>query len=108
MRRLLRRLRHRQSIAGFSTQRGFGTDSATRWKSGLQMAGSATGFKAPAAVDEFTGRSFDYVITVCYNAKESCPIFPATTQRIHWSIKDPAAAEGSEEGSPSSGAHETK
>jgi arsenate reductase len=49
------------------------------------------------SVDEFAGQDFDYVITVCDNAKESCPIFPAKTKRIHWSIEDPAAAQGSQE-----------
>lgn len=49
------------------------------------------------SVEEFTGRDFDYVITVCDNAKESCPVFPAKTQRIHWSFDDPAEASGSEE-----------
>ena len=49
------------------------------------------------SVDEFAGQDFDYVITVCDNAKESCPIFPAKTKRIHWSIEDPAAVQGSEE-----------
>jgi arsenate reductase (thioredoxin) len=49
------------------------------------------------SVDEFAGQNFDYVITVCDNAKESCPIFPAKTKRIHWSIEDPAAVQGSEE-----------
>jgi arsenate reductase len=49
------------------------------------------------SVDEFAGQNFDYVITVCDNAKESCPVFPAKTKRIHWSIEDPAAAQGSEE-----------
>jgi len=49
------------------------------------------------SVDEFAGQDFDYVITVCDNAKESCPIFPAKTKRVHWSIEDPAAAQGSEE-----------
>jgi arsenate reductase len=49
------------------------------------------------SVDEFAGQAFDYVITVCDNAKESCPIFPATTKRIHWSLDDPAALQGSEE-----------
>jgi arsenate reductase len=49
------------------------------------------------SVDEFAGKDFDYVITVCDNAKESCPIFPAKTKRIHWSIEDPAAVQGSEE-----------
>ena len=50
------------------------------------------------SVDEFEGQDFDYVITVCDNAKESCPVFPVKTRRIHWSIEDPAAVRGSEEG----------
>jgi thioredoxin type arsenate reductase len=41
------------------------------------------------SVAEFTGRPFDYVITVCDNAKESCPIFPARTKRLHWPFEDP-------------------
>jgi arsenate reductase (thioredoxin) len=48
------------------------------------------------SVDGFIGQEFDYVITVCDKAKESCPLFPGKTQRIHWSIADPAAAEGDE------------
>ena len=48
------------------------------------------------SVDEFVGQDFDYVITVCDNAKESCPFFPAKTKRVHWSIEDPATAQGSE------------
>lgn len=49
------------------------------------------------SVDEFAGQDFDFVITVCDNAKESCPVFPGKVQRIHWSFDDPAEAEGSEE-----------
>jgi arsenate reductase len=49
------------------------------------------------SVDEFVGQAFDYVITVGDNAKESCPVFPAATKRIHWSLDDPAAVKGSEE-----------
>lgn len=49
------------------------------------------------SVDEFRGQEFDYVITVCDNAKESCPIFPGRTEKIHWSFDDPADAEGDEE-----------
>lgn len=49
------------------------------------------------SVDEFTGQTFDFVITVCDNARESCPFFPANTLRIHWSLDDPAAVQGSEE-----------
>jgi arsenate reductase len=43
------------------------------------------------SVDEFAGREFDYVITVCDNAKESCPIFPGKAERIHQSFEDPPA-----------------
>lgn len=46
------------------------------------------------SVDEFAGREFDYVITVCDNASERCPAFPGDTRRVHWSFDDPAAAEG--------------
>jgi arsenate reductase len=49
------------------------------------------------SVEEFAGQDFDYVITVCDNARESCPVFPAKTKRIHWSVEDPAAAQDSEQ-----------
>ena len=48
------------------------------------------------SVEEFAGQAFDYVITVCDNAREQCPFFPAETKRIHWSFDDPAAVEGDE------------
>jgi arsenate reductase len=41
------------------------------------------------SVDEFAGQHFDYVITVCDDARESCPVFPAGARRIHWSFEDP-------------------
>ena len=41
------------------------------------------------SVEEFEGQEFDYVITVCDNAKENCPIFPSKTKRIHQSFEDP-------------------
>ena len=47
------------------------------------------------SVEEFAGREFDFVITVCDNARENCPLFPAAAMRIHWSIEDPAAIEDS-------------
>ncbi len=43
-------------------------------------------------VAEFHGRSFDYVITVCSRAKESCPFIPGSYTVLHWSFDDPAAA----------------
>lgn len=49
------------------------------------------------SVSEYSGQSFDKVITVCDNAKESCPIFPGKSERLHWSFIDPAEATGIEE-----------
>jgi arsenate reductase len=46
------------------------------------------------SVDEFLREHFDFVITVCDNANESCPVYPAGTERIHWSFSDPAAVKG--------------
>jgi arsenate reductase len=48
-------------------------------------------------LNEFLGQDFDYVITVCDSANESCPIFPGDPQRIHWSFPDPSATTGSDE-----------
>ena len=49
------------------------------------------------SVDEFAARAFDYVLTVCDNAKESCPIYPGHGNRLHHSFEDPAAVQGPEE-----------
>jgi arsenate reductase len=49
------------------------------------------------SVDEFAGMPFDYVITVCDNANESCPVFPAVSKRLHWPFEDPASVEGTDE-----------
>lgn len=48
------------------------------------------------SVDEYAGQSFDYVVTVCDNARDNCPVFPGGTRRLHWSFEDPAAVQGSE------------
>ncbi len=50
------------------------------------------------SADEFTGRALDYVVTVCDNARETCPVFPGAVTRLHWPFEDPAAVEGSEAG----------
>jgi arsenate reductase (thioredoxin) len=62
----------------------------------MREAGIDISGQRSKSVDEFEGQDFDYVITVCDNAKQSCPVFPAKTRRIHWSIEDPAAVQGSE------------
>ena len=49
------------------------------------------------SLDKFIEQPFDYVITVCDNANQNCPIFPGAKRRIHWSVEDPAAVGGSEE-----------
>lgn len=47
-------------------------------------------------VDDYLGQPFDYVITVCDRARESCPMFPGGTETLHWGFDDPAEADGSE------------
>src|ERR1700739_429366 len=47
-------------------------------------------------VDEFSGQAFEYVITVCDNARESCPVFFGDAQKMHPSFQDPTAVVGSE------------
>jgi arsenate reductase len=49
------------------------------------------------SVDKFAGQNFDYVVTVCDNARDTCPVFPAHAARIHWSLEDPAAFQGTDE-----------
>lgn len=49
------------------------------------------------SVDEFAGQKFDIVVTVCDNAKESCPLFSGAKQRCHWPFDDPADAVGSDD-----------
>ena len=48
-------------------------------------------------LDELTGQSFDYIITVCDRIREACPVFPDDPDRIHWSFADPAAIEDADE-----------
>ena len=48
-------------------------------------------------IDEFLGERFDYVVTVCDRANETCPYFPGSTHRLHWSLDDPSGTQGTDE-----------
>ena len=63
----------------------------------LAAAGIDASFARSKSVDEFLGQSFDYVVTVCDQARQSCPIFPGVHESLHWGYEDPAAAQGTDE-----------
>lgn len=50
------------------------------------------------SMDDFLGFDINYVITVCDNANDECPIFPENVKKIHWGLDDPAAYDGDDEG----------
>jgi arsenate reductase len=62
----------------------------------LEQAGLDPAQFRSKSLNEYTDDTFDYVITVCDNAAEECPVFPGDPQRIHWSFTDPAAVEGTD------------
>ena len=62
----------------------------------MQEIGIDISQSRPKSVYEFTDQPFDYVITVCDHANETCPVFPNAARRIHWPIEDPFAVTGDE------------
>ena len=60
----------------------------------MAEAGVDISRQASKHVEVFAGQSFDWVITVCDHARESCPVFPGPVRRLHWSFADPAATTG--------------
>lgn len=62
----------------------------------LAESGIDASWARSKSVTEFLGQPFDYVITVCDQARQSCPVFPGVHESLHWGYEDPAAAEGTE------------
>ena len=64
---------------------------ATMREDGIDISGHTSNH-----IDEYRSIQFDFVITVCDNAKESCPFFPTTAKKFHQNFPDPAKASGTE------------
>lgn len=63
----------------------------------LEEAGIPTDGLHSKSVNEYLGQRFDYIITVCDDARDACPVFPGVHESMHWSFPDPAKAEGTDE-----------
>ena len=64
----------------------------------MKEAGIDISSRRPKNVDQFVHDSFDYVITICNNAREECPVFVGKVQhRLHMSFDDPASVKGTQE-----------
>jgi arsenate reductase len=63
----------------------------------LEDAGLPTKGLSSKSVSEFLGQRFDYVITVCDQARQACPVFPGSHQSFHWGYEDPAEATGTDD-----------
>jgi arsenate reductase (thioredoxin) len=63
----------------------------------LDEAGIDHSWARSKSVSEYLGQTFDYVITVCDEARQACPVFPGVHESLHWGYEDPAEAVGTEE-----------
>lgn len=63
----------------------------------LEEAGFETSDLRSKSVDEYLGQTFDYLITVCDQARQSCPVFPGGGESLHWGYDDPSQATGTED-----------
>ncbi len=63
----------------------------------MREAGIDISGQISKSADEFPGQKFDHVVTVCDNAKQTCPFFPGEYKKTHWDLEDPAKAQGTEE-----------
>jgi len=63
----------------------------------LEEAGIDWSTATSKSIGDFLDQRFDYVITVCDRAKESCPVFPGSAIMLHWGLDDPSEVEGSDQ-----------
>ena len=63
----------------------------------LAEAGIDASWARSKSVTEYLGQRFDYVVTVCDQARQVCPVFPGVHQSLHWGYEDPAEATGPDE-----------
>ena len=63
----------------------------------LADAGIDASWARSKSVAEFRDQTFDYVVTVCDQARQVCPVFPGVHETLHWGYEDPAEATGTEE-----------
>lgn len=66
--------------------------TATMLEDGIDISGHTSN-----NIDEYNGIDFDFVITVCDNAKERCPFFPSKAEKFHYNFPDPAKATGTDQ-----------
>ena len=63
----------------------------------LAEAGIDSSWARSKSVTEYLGQQFDYVVTVCDEARQVCPVFPGVHESLHWGYEDPAEATGTDE-----------
>ncbi len=63
----------------------------------LEEAGLPTEGLRSKSVNEYLDRAWDYVITVCDQARQICPVFPGSHESLHWGYEDPSAAQGTDD-----------
>lgn len=62
----------------------------------LAEAGIDASWARSKSVTEYLGQEFDFVVTVCDEARQACPVFPGVHQSLHWGYEDPAESQGTE------------